>query len=300
VGVPSADVTHLHSGKVRDLYALDDDLVLVVASDRISAFDHVLSTPIPDKGVVLTQLSLWWFSRLADLMPNHVVTADIAEYPAALRDQASMLRGRSMLCRRLSMVPVEAVARGYLAGSGWASYQASGTIAGHQLPPGLTEATRLPDAIFTPTTKAPIGEHDEPLTLDAVVALVGAEVAGRLRDLTLSAYEKAHAVALARGLVVADTKFEFGQDKAGTITLADEVLTPDSSRFWPAASWSPGGPQTSFDKQYVRDWLVSDESGWSRDSGKPPPPLPPDVVGETRAKYIEAYQLLTGEPVPYL
>ena len=300
MGVLSADVTHLHAGKVRDLYAIDDDLVLVVASDRISAFDHILSTPIPDKGVVLTQLSLWWFSRLADLMPNHVVTADIAEYPAALRAQAPMLRGRSMLCRRLSMVPVEAVARGYLAGSGWASYQASRSIAGQQLPPGLTEAARLPDAIFTPTTKAPIGEHDEPLTFDAVVALVGADVAERLRDLTLAAYEKAHGVALARGLVVADTKFEFGQDGAGTLTLADEVLTPDSSRFWPAASWAPGGPPPSFDKQYVRDWLVSDESGWSRDSGKPPPPLPPDVVGETRAKYIEAYQLLTGEAVPYL
>jgi phosphoribosylaminoimidazole-succinocarboxamide synthase len=300
VGVLSADVTHLHSGKVRDLYAIDDDLVLVVASDRISAFDHVLSTPIPDKGVVLTQLSLWWFSRLADLMPNHVVTADIEEYPAGLRDQAPMLRGRSMLCRRLSMVPVEAVARGYLAGSGWASYKASGTVVGHELPPGLTEGGRLPEAIFTPTTKAPVGEHDEPLTFEGVVALVGAELAERLRDLTLSAYEKAHAVALARGLVVADTKLEFGQDQAGALTLADEVLTPDSSRFWPAAFWSPGGSQPSFDKQYVRDWLVSDESGWSPDSGKPPPPLPPDVVGETRAKYLEAYRLLTGEAVPYL
>jgi phosphoribosylaminoimidazole-succinocarboxamide synthase len=298
--VLSADATHLHSGKVRDLYAIGDDLVLVVASDRISAFDHVLSTPIPDKGVVLTQLSLWWFSRLADLMPNHVVTADIDEYPAGLRDQAAMLRGRSMLCRRLSMVPVEAVARGYLAGSGWASYKASGAVAGHQLPPDLTEAARLPEAIFTPTTKAPIGEHDEPLTFEAVVGLVGAELAERLRELTLSAYERAHAVGLARGLIVADTKLEFGQDQAGALTLADEVLTPDSSRFWLADTWSPGGAQHSFDKQYVRDWLVSEESGWSRASGEPPPPLPPDVVGETRAKYIEAYRLLTGEPVPYL
>jgi phosphoribosylaminoimidazole-succinocarboxamide synthase len=298
--VPLDGLPHLHGGKVRDLYAVGDDLVLVVASDRISAYDQVLSTPIPDKGVVLTQLSLWWFDQLRDLVPNHVVSGDVADYPPELRKHERELRGRSMLCRRLEMIPVEAVARGYLAGSALASYTKTGEVSGHQLPDGLLEGSRLPEPIFTPTTKAPLGEHDEPLTFDGVVALAGAEVAARLRDLTLAVYERAHETALSHGLVVADTKLEFGLGQSGVLTLADEVLTPDSSRFWPADSWRPGGPQASFDKQYVRDWLVSPESGWSPESAEPPPPLPPDVAGETRAKYLEAYRLLTGNPVPYL
>ena len=299
MGVLSADVTHLHSGKVRDLYAIDDDLVLVVASDRISAFDHVLSTPIPDKGVVLTQLSLWWFSRLADLMPNHVVTADIEEYPAGLRGQAPMLRGRSMLCRRLSMVPVEAVARGYLAGSGWASYKASGTVVGHELPPGLTEAARLPEAIFTPTTKAPVGEHDVSMTAAEVAELVGPDIASRADLLTRRILARGNEIAAERGILIADTKVEFGVDRSTGIpnlVLADEILTPDSSRFWPADEWEPGHPQPSFDKQYVRDWLTSPASGWDRRSGQPPPPLPQDVIDRTRAKYVDAFERLTGRP----
>jgi phosphoribosylaminoimidazole-succinocarboxamide synthase len=286
--VPLDGLTHLHSGKVRDLYAVGDDLLLVVASDRISAYDHVLSTPIPDKGVVLTQLSLWWLDQLRDLAPNHLVAGDVADYPAELRKHERELRGRSMLCRRLEMVPVEAVARGYLTGSALPSYTQTGEVYGHPLPSGLVDGAKLPEPIFTPTTKAPVGEHDEPMTFDGVAALAGAEVAARLRDLTLSVYERAHATALSHGLVLADTKLEFGLSKSGELTLGDEVLTPDSSRFWPAESWHPGGPQPSFDKQYVRDWLVSPESGWSTASAEPPPALPPDVVGETRAKYLRS------------
>ncbi len=287
---------HLHSGKVRELYAVDDDRVLIVASDRISAFDHVLSTPIPEKGVVLTQLSLWWFEQLAEVVPNHLVTADIAEYPDMLAPSAPMLRGRSMLCRRLSMVPVECVARGYLTGSGLADYEATGSVCGIALPAGLVDGSKLPEPIFTPTTKCAVGTHDEPMTYDEVVALVGPDVAAALRHLTLTVYEEAHEIAHERGIVLADTKLEFGRDPDGALVLADEVLTPDSSRFWSVELWSPGGPQASWDKQYVRDWLTSAESGWSRSSGTPPPPLPADVVGETRAKYIEAYRLLTGRP----
>jgi phosphoribosylaminoimidazole-succinocarboxamide synthase len=298
--VPLEGLQHLHAGKVRDLYAVGDDLVLIVASDRISAYDHVLSTPIPDKGIVLTQLSVWWLGQLDDIVSNHLVTADVDDYPIDLRRHATALRGRSMLCRRLAMVPIEAVARGYLSGSARAAYSRSGSVYGNPLPAGLAEGSRLPEPIFTPTTKAPVGEHDQAMSFDDVVALAGAEVAARLRDLTLSVYEKAHALALERGLILADTKLEFGQDESGALVLADEVLTPDSSRFWPAASWAPGGPQPSFDKQYVRDWLVSAESGWSPASDKPPPALPPEVVGETRAKYTEAYRLLTGSPVPFL
>ncbi len=298
--MPLEGLRHIHGGKVRDLYGVGDDLVLVVASDRISAYDHVLRTPIPDKGVVLTQLSLWWFDRLRDLAPNHVVAGDVADYPPELRKYERELRGRSMLCRRLEMVPVEAVARGYLAGTALGPYAKTGEVYGHKLPEGLIEGSRLPEPIFTPTTKAPEGEHDEPLTFAGVVALTGSEIAARLRDLTLSVYERAHEAALSHGLIAADTKLEFGLAQSGELTLADEVLTPDSSRFWPADSWRPGGPQPSFDKQYVRDWLVSPESAWSPDSGEPPPALPPDIVGETRAKYLEAYRLLTGNPVPYI
>jgi phosphoribosylaminoimidazole-succinocarboxamide synthase len=281
---------HVHSGKVRDLYAVDD-LLLLVASDRISAFDYVLPTAIPDKGAILTQLSLWWFDQLADVVPNHVVTADVDAYPAALAPYADGLRGRSMLCRRLDMVSVECVARGYLTGGGFTDYRESGGVCGLPLPPGLEDGSRLPEAIFTPTTKAPLGQHDESMTYDDVVAMVGAELAQQLRDVTLAIYQRGVELAEKAGIILADTKVELGHDAAGRLTLGDEVLTPDSSRFWPTADWHPGRQQPSFDKQYVRDWLLHD-SGWDRTS--PPPPLPADVVVRTRSKYVEAYERLTG------
>jgi phosphoribosylaminoimidazole-succinocarboxamide synthase len=284
---------HLHSGKVRDLYAVGDDLLLMVASDRISAFDYVLPTQIPDKGAVLTALTLWWFEQLADVVPNHLVTADVDEYPAALSPYASELRGRSMLCRRLTMTPVECVARGYLTGSGYTDYVATGSVCGHALPPGLVDGDRLPAPIFTPATKAELGAHDENVTREQVAATVGAQLAAELERLTLAVYARAASLAESRGLIVADTKLEFGHDAGGCIVLGDEVLTPDSSRFWPADGWVPGQPQPSFDKQYVRNWLLH-ESGWDRHSDSPPPPLPDDVVEQTRAKYVEAYERLTG------
>nr|WP_245886377.1 phosphoribosylaminoimidazolesuccinocarboxamide synthase [Kineococcus xinjiangensis] len=277
---------HVYSGKVRDLYEPVDgpaDLVLVVASDRISAYDHVLSTPVPDKGAVLTALSLWWFERLADLVPNHVVSTDV---PAAVA-------GRAMVCRRLEMFPVECVARGYLTGSGLADYRATGSVCGVQLPAGLVDGSRLPEAVFTPATKAALGEHDENVSFDAVAATVGAGAAQELRRLTLAVYERAEGVARERGIVLADTKLEFGRAGEATV-LGDEVLTPDSSRYWPADSWEPGRSQPSFDKQFVRDWLASPASGWDRASDAPPPPLPDDVVERTRARYVEAYERLTG------
>jgi phosphoribosylaminoimidazole-succinocarboxamide synthase len=279
-----ADYTPLHSGKVRDLYLLPDGNLLMVASDRISAFDFILPTPIPDKGKVLTALSLWWFERLADVVPNHVVSTEVpAEYA-----------GRAIVCRRLEMYPVECVARGYLAGSGLADYLATGEVCGVPLPAGLEDGSRLPEAIFTPATKAALGEHDENVSYDAVVATVGAEAAERLRRTTLAVYQLARDIALDRGIVVADTKLELGRDTEGALVLADEVLTPDSSRFWPADEWRPGRAQPSYDKQYVRDWLTSPASGWDRASGEEPPPLPDDVVERTRAKYVEAYERLTG------
>ena len=281
---------HVHSGKVRDLYAIDD-LLLLVASDRISAFDYVLPNLIPDKGVVLTQLSLWWFEQLADVVPTHVVTADVADYPPELAPYADDLRGRSMLCRRLDMVSVECVARGYLTGGGFKEYRETGGVCGLPLPSGLEDGSRLPEAIFTPTTKAPVGQHDESMTYDDVVAVVGAELAERLREVTLAIYQRGVELAEKAGIILADTKVELGHDQAGALTLGDEVLTPDSSRFWPAADWHPGRQQPSFDKQYVRDWLLND-SGWDRTS--PPPPLPDDVVERTRSKYVEAYERLTG------
>ncbi len=258
------DFRHLHSGKVRDLYESPDGLLLMVASDRISAYDVVLPTPIPDKGRVLTQLSLWWFERLADLVPNHVVSTDV---PAEVE-------GRAVMCRRLTMFPVECVARGYLAGSGLADYLASGSVCGVPLPAGLEDGSRLPEPVFTPATKAAMGEHDENVTYDEVVAVVGADDAAELRRVTLAVYALAHDIAAERGIVLADTKLELGRDSDGAILLADEVLTPDSSRFWPADSWQPGRSQPSYDKQYVRDWLTSPASGWDRHSGEPPPPLP--------------------------
>jgi phosphoribosylaminoimidazole-succinocarboxamide synthase len=281
---------HIYSGKVRDLYEPVDgpaDQVLVVASDRISAYDYVLSSTIPDKGRILTQLSLWWFEQLN--VPNHVVgsTADDGVPPE--------VEGRAMVCRRLEMYPVECIARGYLTGSGLAEYRESGTVCGIGLPEGLVDGSRLPEAIFTPSAKAEVGEHDENITYDDVTGMVGDEAAAQLRDLTLELYREAERIARERGIILADTKVEFGVDPAsGIITLGDEVLTPDSSRFWDAESWEPGHAQPSFDKQFVRDWLTSAESGWDRASGEEPPALPEDVVGRTRARYVEAYERLTG------
>jgi phosphoribosylaminoimidazole-succinocarboxamide synthase len=282
VDIPGA--THLHSGKVRDLYRLPDGNLLMVASDRISAYDHVLRPGIPDKGAVLTQMSLWWFDHLADLVPNHVVSTEV---PGAVA-------GRAVVCEELRMFPVECVARGYLTGSGLADYRAGGTVCGVPLPEGLEDGSRLPEPIFTPATKAALGDHDENISFEQVAATVGEEVAATLRDLTLRVYARAEQVAGERGIVLADTKLEFGARPDGTIVVADEVLTPDSSRFWPADQWQPGRPQPSFDKQYVRDWLTSAESGWNRSSDTPPPPLPDTVVQNTRARYVEAYERLTG------
>ncbi|MDF5759256.1 phosphoribosylaminoimidazolesuccinocarboxamide synthase [Spongiactinospora sp. TRM90649] len=275
---------HLHSGKVRDLYQTDDDLLLMVASDRVSAFDHVLEPEIPDKGKILTRLSLWWFDQLADIVPNHVVRGG---------DD-----GRSVLCRPLRMVPVECVARGYLAGSGLADYRSAGEVSGVVLPRGLEDGSRLPEPVFTPSTKAPVGQHDEPMTYEQVEAEVGAEVAAELRRITLAVYSRGAEIARERGIVVADTKIELGWDADGTLTLGDEVLTPDSSRFWPQDEWRPGRTQPSFDKQIVRDWLTSPESGWDRASGSPPPRLSPEVVERTRQRYIEVYERLTGHIFP--
>jgi phosphoribosylaminoimidazole-succinocarboxamide synthase len=282
---------HLHSGKVRDLYRVDDERVLVVASDRISAYDAILPTPIPDKGRVLTALSLWWFDRLASVVPHHVLTADVADYPDFLQPYADALRGRSMLCRSLNMVPVECVARGYLTGSGYADYAATGGICGVPLPAGLRDGDRLPEPLFTPATKAELGEHDENVSVEQVAATHGSELARELQRLTLAVYSTSAAIAEPRGVIIADTKLEFGLDPDGTLVIGDEVLTPDSSRFWPAESWEPGGAQPSYDKQFVRDWLRL-ESGWDRVS--PPPVLPDAVVERTREKYVEAYERITG------
>jgi phosphoribosylaminoimidazole-succinocarboxamide synthase len=273
----------LHSGKVRDLYAVGTDQLLLVASDRMSAFDVILPTAIPDKGAVLTGLSLWWFEQLADVVPNHVVSADMNAlgFPS--------VQGSAVLVQRLDMVQVECVARGYLTGGGLKDYHAAGAISGVALPPGLVDGSRLPEPIFTPTSKAPVGEHDLPITYDEVVAQVGASLAAELRDVTLRVYARGVSVAAEAGILLADTKVELGL-RRGVLVLGDEVLTPDSSRFWPAASWAPGGPQPSYDKQYVRDWLTA--SGW--DKQEPGPALPDEVVEKTRAKYVEAYELLTG------
>ena len=271
---------HLHAGKVRDLYQTDEGLLLMVASDRISAYDHVLEPDIPDKGAILTQMSLWWFDQLRDLVPNHVV---------APGDEA-----RGVLVKPLTMVQVECVARGYLAGGGLSEYRRDGMVSGVRLPEGLTDGSRLPEPIFTPSTKAPMGEHDEPISFARVVAEVGAETAEQLRRITLAVYTRGAEIALERGIILADTKIELGWDADGVLTLGDEVLTPDSSRFWPADEWQPGRPQPSFDKQYVRDWLTSPESGWDKNSTNPPPRLPDKVVMRTRQRYLEAYERITG------
>ena len=285
---------HVYSGKVRDLYApldaqgdVDPDRLLLVASNRLSAYDWMVTPEIPGKGEVLTRLSLWWFDQLSDLVPNHVISRDV---PAAVA-------GRGVLVRRLTMLKVEAIARAYLTGGGLEEYNAKGSVSGVPLPEGLVDGSRLPDPVFTPTTKAPFGEHDLPMTLAEVEAELGAEVAAEVSRLTRAILVRGNEIASRRGILIADTKVEFGlaPDGFGGLVLADEVLTPDSSRFWPADQWEPGHAQPSYDKQFVRDWLTSPESGWDRGSGEPPPPLPEHVVEQTRAKYIEAYERLTGE-----
>lgn len=287
---------HIYSGKVRDLYVpvdesirelIGQDCVLVVASDRISAYDHVLASEIPDKGRILTQLSLWWFEQLE--VEHHVLASTVeGGVPAAVE-------GRAMICKKLDMFPVECIARGYLTGSGLVEYRQSRTVCSIPLPEGLVDGSRLDQAIFTPSAKAEVGEHDENITYAAVVEVVGEDVAERLRELTLKIYTRAEGIARARGIILADTKVEFGLDlSTGVITLGDEVLTPDSSRFWDAATYAPGKAQPSYDKQYVRDWLTSSESGWDQASDAPPPALPADVVARTRSRYVEAYQKLTG------
>lgn len=280
---------HLHSGKVRDLYELPGGELLIVARDTISAYDHVLATPIPDKGKVLTQLSLWWFERLADVVPNHVISTELPDGAPA------EWAGRAVVVRKLDMVPVECVARGYLTGSGLKEYRRTRTVCGLELPEGLVDGSRLPEPIFTPTTKAAVGGHDQPMTFEEVERAVGEKPASRLREITLEVYRRGAELARERGVIVADTKIELGL-RDGELVLGDEVLTPDSSRFWPADAWQPGRSQKSFDKQFVRDWLVSPESGWDPASGEEPPALPGPIVEQTRAKYIEAYERLTGRP----
>lgn len=303
----------LYSGKVRELFApinpetglVDESRLLLVASDRISAYDHVIDSPIPDKGAVLTQLSLWWFDQLADLVPNHVLDANVPDRVA----------GRALTVRRLRMLPVECIARAYLTGGGLNEYRAGGSVSGVPLPPGLEDGSQLPEPIFTPSTKAPAGEHDEPMAYEDVEDELGPALASRVRDLTLGILERGNQIAAERGILIADTKVEYGIDPAELglgpddeidwttvdpdqvrVVLADEVLTPDSSRFWRAQQWAPGRPQTSYDKQVLRDWLLSQDSGWDRSSGEAPPPLPEEVIALTRARYLEAYQALTGQP----
>lgn len=292
---------HIYSGKVRDLYVPNEDRleatgtvigddaelragsVMVVASDRISAFDKVLPTVIPDKGKILTQMSLWWFDQLKDV-PNHVLSTDVPEEVA----------GRAMICKSLNMFPIECIARGYLTGSGLAEYKKTGAVYGHELPAGLVDGSRLETPLFTPTGKAEVGEHDEPITYEEMYAQVGQPIGERLTELTLHVYSTAEKIARERGIILADTKVEFGLDSyRGEITLGDEVLTPDSSRFWDAESWEPGKSQASFDKQFIRDWLKSDASGWDGHSALPQ--APEDIVEKTRQRYVEAYERLTGE-----
>ena len=282
------DYAQIAAGKVRELYRVDDELLLLVASDRISAFDWVLPTTIPDKGAVLTAMSVFWFEALGDIVPNHLVADDDPRIPAEVR-------GRALLVRSLDMVQFECVARGYLTGSGLIDYRNTGAVCGVQLPAGLVEASQLAEPIFTPATKAPIGQHDENITFERMAAEAGSETATELRDLTVAVYRRGAEIAEKAGVILADTKLEFGRDASGRIVLGDEVLTPDSSRYWPAEGYAAGAVQPSYDKQYVRDWLTSPESGWDRKSNTAPPPLPEDVVAATRAKYVEAYERVTGQ-----
>jgi phosphoribosylaminoimidazole-succinocarboxamide synthase len=284
-----------HQGKVRDIYDLGDKLLLV-ATDRISAFDVVMAEPIPDKGRILTQLSAFWFRHLADLTPNHLVSLKVEEFPPACRPFKDLLAGRAMLVRKCKPLPVECIVRGYLSGSGWAEYRQNGAIGGLSLPPGLVESQKLPEAIFTPSTKAELGTHDENISFAVMVSQIGAGLAAKVRDLSLALYRRALAWAEPRGIIIADTKFEFGLATSADgadekLLLIDEVLTPDSSRFWPQEDYQPGGSQKSYDKQYLRDYLES--LGWNKQP--PPPPLPVDVIANTRARYLQALQTLTGE-----
>jgi phosphoribosylaminoimidazole-succinocarboxamide synthase len=283
---PLSDYLHLASGKVRELYRIDDDHLLFVASDRISAFDYILQTEIPDKGRILTAMSVFFFDFLD--VPNH-----LAGPPDDERIPAEVL-GRALVVKQLDMIPVECVARGYLTGSGIIDYRKTGQVCGIELPPGLTEASKFAEPLFTPASKADLGEHDENITYDDVVELVGAERAAAVRDNTLRIYTKAAEHALSKGIILADTKFEFGADEDGTVVLADEVFTPDSSRYWPADGYQEGVVQPSFDKQFVRNWLTGPDSGWDRSGDEPPPPLPPDIAAATRARYIEAYERISG------
>jgi phosphoribosylaminoimidazole-succinocarboxamide synthase len=289
----------VYSGKVRELYAPIDestgaarqDQLLLVATDRISAYDYILDSEIPDKGKVLTQLSLWWFEQLTDIIPNQVISTPVPD----------AVTGRAVLVQRLEMLPVECIGRAYLTGSGLSEYNQTSSVCGVPLPPGLQDGSLLPSPIFTPSTKAPIGEHDQPMTFAEVEAQIGMPLAARVRDLTIAILARGNEIAADRGILLADTKVEFGLDPSRpdaegnpTVVLADEVLTPDSSRFWPAASWHPGRAQASYDKQFVRDWLTSSASGWDRSSGTTPPALPDDIVEATRSKYVEAFESLTG------
>lgn len=283
-----AQFKHVYSGKVRDLYEAIDGRLLFVASDRISAYDWVLPSQIPDKGRILTAMSMWWFDRLQGILPNHVLSTNVPD----------QVRGRATYCEKLEMLPIECVARGYLAGSGYSDYLREQSICGNGLPPGLKEGAKLPKPLFTPATKAAIGDHDVNVTFDEVITSIGMEEAQQLKRFTLWVYEVAAEIALGRGLILADTKFEFGLGIVGAnknqIVLADEVLTPDSSRYWPADKWQPGHSQPSYDKQYVRDWLTSPASGWDKDSGEAPPALPDEIIAKTRDRYVEAYEKLTG------
>jgi len=281
-----------HQGKVRDIYDLGDKLLLV-ATDRMSAFDVVMAEPIPDKGRILTQLSAFWFRHLADLTPNHLVSLKVEEFPPACQPFADLLEGRTMLVQKCKPLPVECIVRGYLSGSGWAEYRSSGAIGGLALPPGLVESQKLPEPIFTPSTKAELGTHDENIDFATMANQIGAALAAKVRDLSLAIYRRALAWAEPRGIIIADTKFEFGLADSSDekLLLIDEVLTPDSSRFWPREDYRPGGPQKSYDKQYLRDYLES--LGWNKQP--PPPPLPADVIANTRTRYLQALQTLTGE-----
>ncbi len=289
-----AEALFLAAGKVRDLYRLDEHRLLLVATDRISAFDVVLPTPIPDKGRVLTGLSRFWLEQTADIVPNHLIHTDPGALPADLIAEPGVvdeLRGRVMICRRAEVLPIECVVRGYLAGSGWKAYRSTGEVCGIPLPPGLRDGDRLPEPIFTPATKAPAGQHDENIPFATVSTLISHQLAARVRETSLALYRRGAAIAERAGIILADTKFEFGVDpRTGELLLVDEVMTPDSSRFWEAATWQPGGPQPSYDKQFVRDWL--ERQPWAKTA--PGPALPDDVVEGTRARYVEAFERITG------
>lgn len=284
-----ADLGPRHQGKVRDIYDLGDRLLLV-ATDRISAFDVVMADPIPDKGRILTQIAAFWFRLLSDITPHHLLSLDVEDFPPACRPYREVLAGRTMLVKKTRPLPVECIVRGYLAGTGWADYQKTGAVCGIPLPPGLRESDRLPEPLFTPSTKAELGTHDENITFEEAAASIGGDLAARVREVSLDLYRRASAWAEPRGIILADTKFEFGVVN-GDLLLIDEVLTPDSSRFWPLSDYAPGRAQKSYDKQYLRDYLES--LGWNKKP--PPPPLPPEVVANTRAKYLEALKSLTGE-----